>query len=722
MADYAAPAPTEPEPEAQSPPEMARRWIAEIEAAEKVEGRETWLTRAKAILELYAEKKRSGAESASRRFALFWSNIEVLKPAVLARVPTAVVTRRFKDADPVGRLASEVLERALNFSIDAYDFEGVLKDIRDEYLLLARGVAWVRYIPTIRTVDGAQASAEVADDAEPYETVAWEEAKADYVHYKDFLYGAARKWSEVPWVARRAFLTRKELIDRFPECGPDVPLDFAPQDKANAPESQKKAAVYEIWDKTAKQAIWVAKGYTDKPLDVRDDPLKLKGFFPCPKPALGTVTPDSLIPTPDYIYYQDQAREIDKLTGRIDVLLDALKVRGFYAGSKESDLNTLLSSSNSTLIPVESWAMLKDGGGLKGLIEWFPLDQIVSTLKECFEARRQLIDDVYQVTGISDIQRGDTDPGETLGAQQLKAGFGSARARERKAEMARMARDILQLMGEVIATRFSPETLAQMTGVQLLTAREKAQLQQQAQAAQAAQQQQAMQAQAMGQPPPPPAAPPILPQQLQLLAQPSWEDVMGVLRNPALRMFRIDIETDSTVEPNDQEEKQRRIEFIAAIGKYLADSLPVVQAQPAILPVIVQGLLWLVRGFRVGREMEDVIERAMDQLGQAAQAPQAQPQGPDPQAERLKAEAAQTNAQANMAKAQVAAGQLQIEQGKLASQHQIGMAQVAAENQRTAVDAHLTQHELMIQAVDKAEQRRLMGEINSRDPIKAPTP
>jgi hypothetical protein len=44
----------------------------------------------------------------------------------------------------------------------------------------------------------------------------------------------------------------------------------------------------------------------------------------------------------------------------------------------------------------------------------------------------------------------------------------------------------------------------------------------------------------------------------------------------------------------------------------------VVQAQPAILPVIVQGLMFLVRGFRVGREMEDVIERAMDQLEQGA--------------------------------------------------------------------------------------------------------
>jgi hypothetical protein len=106
-----------------------------------------------------------------------------------------------------------------------------------------------------------------------------------------------------------------------------------PKDKPDASlTSIKKAAVYEIWDRVTKKAIWICKSYPNAPLDVRDDPLKLKDFFPCPKPLLGTVSPDSLVPTPTTSTTRTSADEIDNLTARIDVLIDALRVRGFYAG------------------------------------------------------------------------------------------------------------------------------------------------------------------------------------------------------------------------------------------------------------------------------------------------------------------------------------------------------------------------------------------------------
>lgn len=710
---------------------LARQWIDELDLAERDKDRAKWLKRAGEIIKLYKEDRP--ASRTRKRFALFWSNIEVLKPATLARVPLATASRRYKDSDPVGRVASEILERALNFSLDSYDFSAVLYGCRDEFLLLARGVAWVRYIPHFQQaqtapaepgeqvpapVGGEATSVEISDDAEGYEVVDWEEVRADYLNYEDFLHNPARQWSEVRWVARRAFLTQQELLDRFGEKGRDVPLDFkAPNIADDADSSQKKASVYEIWDRVTKRAIWIHKGCPTYPLDARDDPLKLKDFFPCPKPALGTIGPDSIIPVPDYIYYQDQAEEIDTLTTRIDKLIDALRVRGFYSSSNETDLNTLLAANDTTLIPVDSWAALGDKGGLKGIIEWFPVEQIATTLKQCFDARRQVIDDVYQVTGISDIQRGDTDPDETLGAQQLKANYGSARVHERKKELARFARDILQIKAEIIASRFDPQTLSQMTDVQLLTNAEKQQVQQQLQAYQRAQQiaQQARQPAQPGQPPP--QAPPPMPsapdpKQVELLQKPSWDDVMALLQNPALRAFRIDIETDSTIEPNDQLEKQRRIEFVTAVGQYLANSLPVVEANPAILPVITQGLLFLVRGFRVGREMEDTIERAMEQLQASAAQGQGQQQkpGPDPQAE-------QARAQASVISAQAAQGRNQIEAQRVASDHQIGMAQVQAENNRTTADAQVAMHE----AVQKAAEKRLVHEINSTQPMAAAT-
>lgn len=705
-----------PQPAAPSDDELAREWIGELDASENDADRQLWVRRCKAINLVYKDKRAEAART-KKRFALFWSNIETLKPAVYARTPTAVVTRRFKDADPVGRVASEILERSLNFSLVTGCFSATMLGTRDEFLLFARGQAWARYVPTMRTEmapapplpppvttePAAAGPVQVADDAASYEVVDWEEVRPDRVHWEDFFTNVARSWAEVRWAARRVFMTRKELVKRFPECGAEVPLDWAPEN-ADATEAEKKAAVYEIWDLVTKTVYWISRGYPHRPLDSRPDPLKLKDFFPCPRPVLGTVGSDSLIPVPDYTYYQDQLDEIDVLTARIDKLIDALRVRGFYSSAEKANLNTLLSGADNVLIPIDSWAALGDKGGVKGLIEWFPLEQIAGALKECFAARKQVIEDVFQITGISDIQRGDTDPDETAAAQKLKSIWGSSRVRDRQKELARFARDLLQIMGEVIAGKFGQDTLSQMTGVQLMTDADKAQVQQQM----AVQQQAAQAAQQMGQPAPP--MPPIPPQVQQMLAQPSWEDVLKVLRSPSLRAFHIDIETDSTIEPNDTEDKARRIEFVQAVGKYLADSLPVVQAAPALLPVIVQGLMFLVRGFRVGREMEDVIETAMQQLQAQASAPQtAKP--PDP-VEQAKATAAQTTAQAHMVQAQNAGQANQIEAARLASQHQLGMADVQAENQRTQAELEAEMHQTLI----REQGRHLMHEITAKPP------
>jgi hypothetical protein len=317
---------------------VARRWISEIDLAEK--DQEAWRARARKIIQLYRRARPGETDVKGRRFALFWSNMETLKPAVLARVPTAVVGRRWKDDDPVGRLAAEVLERALNFTLDTVDAGEVLLGLRDDFLLVGRGQAWVRYVPHMRTVDPAAEPGQAAPDgqlaegAEPYEVVAWEEAVCDHVSWDDFLHNPARKWAEVRWVARSVYMTRDELIERFgEELGGEIPLDHEPSD--HGPDDQKdqwkKAAVHEIWDKPSRKAIWVSKAWPQSVLDERDDPLGLQDFFPCPRPLLATTGPDSLVPTPDYVFYETQCRDIDELTARIGKLTDALKLRGFYA-------------------------------------------------------------------------------------------------------------------------------------------------------------------------------------------------------------------------------------------------------------------------------------------------------------------------------------------------------------------------------------------------------
>ena len=709
------------------PSAVVSRWISELELSEKEQ--RPWVERGRRIVRRYAEDRADTFGVRRRRFALLWANIQTLAPAIYARTPTAVVSRRWKDADPVGRLAAELVERALNFSLEAADFADLMTALRDEYLLVGRGQAWVRYVPHIRTAaaggDPAAADGEITDASAQYDEVIWEEAIPDHVHWEDFGANPARTWAEVRFVWRRCFMTRDELVDRFGEdkgraCPLDWKADGARGESGDKDTQFAKAAVYEIWDKVSRRVFWVCKAYTEDCLDVRDDPLGLKDFFPCPRPLLATSGPDSIIPTPDYVYYESQAQEIDELTRRIGLLTDALKVRGFYAGTESARLTDLFAAETNTLAPIENWAAVSGAGGVASLVSWFPVDMVAGVLKSCIETRQQMLDDVFQITGIADIMRGDTDPDETASAQQIKATWGSSRVRDKQRELARFARDLLRIMGEVIAQRFSTDTLARMTGVHLL-------------ASPAAKEALAAQLRLQAAQPPAPGAGPVqpAPDLLRLLGDPTWAEVEAVLRDNAARTFRIEIETDSTIEPDDQDEKARRIEFVQAVGLYLEKTLAVVQLAPEMLPVVVEGLKFLVRGFRVGREMEDVIDQALDQLqARAAAAPPAPAQpGPSQAAEQVKAEAASTNAQANVARAQAAQHRAETEDFKARANAQIGMAEIAAENQRADADraADLSLGAAQVraglqQALLAAAEKRLIRDVNAPVPDEAATP
>lgn len=608
-------------PEAQATA-LAMRWIAEVEAVEKEIA--PWVRRGGKVIDIYKDKRGSDRLIEARRFNILWANVQTLAPAIYARTPQGVVSRRFKDADPVGREASEVLERGINYSVEEYDFDDLMTQVRQDYLLPGRGTAWVRYEPTIETVQ--------TEGAEPYDQVTYERVVCDHVAWDDFLHSIGREWTDVTWVSRRVYLTRKELVARFgEEVGSKVPLDWA-QKGQSKDEQFKKAVVYEIWDKPSKRAIWVSKGYTSTPLDVREDPLGLTEFFPCPRPLYATLGPDSLIPVPDYVLYQDQAEELNELTARIGKLIDALRLNGFYAGDAKSEIQRAFDPANENkLIPVESWAAFAERGGVKGLIEWLPINMVIECLRGCQEQRRQVIEDIYQITGISDIARGASNPNETATAVSMKAQWGSLRVRDRQKEMARFARDVIRLMGEVIAEKFGVDTLRKMTGVKLLTNEERERMAMQYQTV-------AQQAQATGQQPTPPPAE---------LQQPTWEEVEALLKDNALRQFRIEIETDSTIEPDEAEQKAAAVEFVMAIGKLIGDSLPAVQQAPPLGKLVAESIKFLTRRYRIGREMEATIDEVVDQISAM---PPPQQGGPAPPPDPVAGQVAQIGLQTEQVK------------------------------------------------------------------------
>lgn len=689
----------------------ANKWIDEIAKAEADKRYAAWLKSCRVINRRYREDRISeqarNRAAVRRRYAILWSNVQTLSPAIYGKCPTALVSRRYKDADPVARVTSDILERALNYTNEEGGLDSLMKLVTKDYLLPGRGVAWVRYEPVMSplriplqvtndiyaspTGDTYDKEDVQEDDEGPHvmgEQVTYEKVCEDHVSYDDFVWPVYKEWLSLPWVSRKVAMSREQLVKRKFKDVDKIPLDWKPDYGDNdvqdpGLDKSPKACIYELWHKPTRMVYWISKG-CQWLLDERQDPLGLENFFPCPEPVSSSLGLDSYVPIPDYIYYQDQAEELDELTMRIGKLTDALRMVGFYSGENKVELANVFKPGNENiLIPIEGWAQFKEGGGSRGVIDWVPIDMVVETLKSCVELRRTILDDIFQITGISDIMRGETDPDETAKAQSLKANFGSLRVRDRQKNIADFARDVIRLKGEIIAGKFSVDTLKAMTGVQLFDSVQQKQMVQQ----QIQMQAQAMQAQQMppqpGQPPAPAPKPPPVPQNIQnMLDQPTWEEVDQLLKNQPMRQFRIEIETDSTIEPNEMEQKQSSVEFVTAIGTYLNNSLPVVQAAPQMITVVMEGLKWLTRRFRVGREMEEVIDKAADQIMQAAQNPQ--PAAPTDPADMAKAQAAQ---QANQIKAQ----QVQLDAQKVQQDAQLSQQQFMAEQQRSQADVQIAQ-------------------------------
>lgn len=514
----------------------ASYYLDKIDSALNAPEMREWQERCKKIRKKYRYEQSQSVKA--RKYQILWSNLEVLKPAVMAKPPLPVVQRRYRDQDPVGREACELLERACRFQVESNDYFSRLEHVRDDFLLYARGVARLYYEPVMVTVeddddvDGldeasmrgpdAQAQEEMQEAIEagnPQEVLDFENVKLRFVQREDFVHEAARTWDEVSWCAFRAYLCKEELIERFgEELARNIPLDASPgsedermNNNAKPHTVESKATIWEFWDKEAQKVCWIAKGYPTV-LESGAPYLKLTGFFPCPKPAFGTITTDSLAPIPDYVYYQDQAEEIDVLTARIGALQQALKLVGFYPGGPQGEGSpeierALTPGFENKMIAVKSWAAFTEGSGSKAPIVWLPIENVIVILKSCIELRKQLIEDIYQIIGISDIMRGDGEKDETATAQSIKAQFGSTRIRERQQELARFSRDITRMLAEIICSTFEPDTLLKMANMKLPTEQELFMMQQQQMLAMQAQQ--AAQAQML----PPQGMPPAMPPQ-----------------------------------------------------------------------------------------------------------------------------------------------------------------------------------------------------------------
>ena len=670
------------------------RWRSEIQAAEKE--LDKWQRNGRKIVKNFRAERidASGVDmNFERRFNLFTANTQIMQSALLNQVPMPSVEREFKDEnDDVGRVASLILERALEYQArkdtKMYD---ILCNVVQDNLVPGVGLSWHTYKADIESRSeepseedlAANPNAETVD----YDEVVGEEILDEYVYWEDILWSPCRCWEENRWIARKAYMTRDQLIERFgKQVGKDIPLDYAPKKNDTRVETKnqvfQQATIYEIWCKEDEKVYWISKEY-DKLLDEKDDFLELPGFYPCPKPLFATVSNGQLIPIPDYEYARDQYRELNETNTRIALLVRACRVAGVYDKAAGAVTALLSNAAENTLVPVDTWAAFAEKGGIKGVIDWVPLDQIIKTIEQLLKSREDVKQQIYEVTGMSDIIRGASKASETLGAQKIKAQYASMRIQTRQKAVAIYASQVFAIQADLIRIHMDPQEIAEMSQAAYLK-----------------------------------EDPQLIIQALELLKSPEFA-------------LRVQVESDTLSDIDFQAERDSRMEYLNAINMFMKDNGAAMLNDPTIGPFLAQLLQFSLVGFKIGKKFEGQLDKTIQQIQQKLAQPK--PQQPTPEQQKAQAEIqvmqqeAQMNAQGKQQelqfKGQEAQMKMQGQQQKMtmeARKQQMDMmfkmkeAQMnaAAKAQGTQMDmqAKGAQHrQSMVQAAQKAQLAQLQA-------------
>jgi hypothetical protein len=627
----------EEQPKALDTKALALKWLKEIDRVQRSKEQKAFENIGERIVKKYrnadALQVYSSNVGNSTRVMLnaLWTVVEIMKPVLYARMPQIVVEREFKDKDDVARVAAMGAERCVGYMLRSQQnqFNYAVKGAVLDRLLSGRGQVWPRF---------------EYKEEEPYS----EKVCISPLNWLDYLESPARNQYEIRWRAKRAHMSRQALINRFGEkIGNAVKFETEDKRGKDADDIEHQAEVWEIWDKDTKRVYWVSKGYKDDLLDWKDDPLRLKEFFPCPIPLLATTVTDTTYPTPDFKIYEKLADEVDYITKRIASIVDCIRVVGVTAASLNADLKNMLKLNDGDLWPIEQWVTFSERGGLRGAVDWFPFEQAANVLPTLIQYQQHCISLIFeQIVGLPDIVRGFSDPNETAAAQQKKSHWTVVRVAEKQQDVQRFCRDIVGITAEIMFEPglFSDETLSLMAGAEQFSPEDQA----------------------------------------------LWPEALAMLRNDRLRTFRVDIETDSTIAADQELDKQSRTEFIGAITQLFGQVQSVVQFSPELMKPMLESALFAARAFKAGRALEGAFEQAIDRIVEQQKQP---PPPPPPDYEMQKL---QLESQGLQLKAQEAQGKAQLEMQKL---------QLEAEDKRAKIDIEMQKMQLEMRRIMSDEQR-----------------
>ncbi len=644
----------------------AKYWQGQISSAKS--DNKTFLSDAKDCIEAYQKEKS---------YNIFYSNVNVLEANLLSNSPKPDIQRRFLKKLESQKLkyntyleVAKVSEGCISYYSDIANLQKSFKKTIHNSVKVGRGVDWVEYQPVIET------------SQEGGKVVADRKLLVKSLSYKEFMCSSAEDWDSVWWVARRHLLSKEDLRKRFNYDAKEDELNF----EGVKETSQKRAEIWEVWDKTEKKRHFVLNsGIENKYLESQDDPYKLEEFFPCS--AIAWLTDkESVIPIPEYKVYRKKAIELNYVSKKSDDLEEAVKLVVITANQNKDITSEISDAKNGAVISIN----MADPTGNKNvanMLTAIPVDGALNVMAHCETKKEELKRDIYDITGISDLMRGVSESNETATAQKIKGVFGSLRFQNRQKTVQQHIKKIYSIMTEIICEHWDEKTMSEITCTYLPTAEEKQDIMMREQQFQVMSQQNPQLVES-GQ------IQPVAEEEKNKLEQPTWNDIISIMRNDKLRNFTIDIETTSTVFDDKVAQEQAINSLMQTYVNVVSQGITL-QDENLIKGFIPMAKATLTNN-KAGRAMTMQIEEALEGAYKSIEETKKQPPQPSPDMLKIQLEQQkmQMEQQYKAQEMQIRQAELQNKSRELAIKEQEVFGKGEIERQKTLQDGAFKQAEM----------------------------
>jgi hypothetical protein len=674
-------------------PEEVKEFIADAKKS-----RENWLPWAERSWQEIKKRGRNNrlfstspnSAKKNQKYAAWWQIFKIRQPLLLSRVGIPVCKDATQDgSDTLGASAAFFKERlAINLA-KSFPFFDMLSTARDDFLATDFGTLRAYYerdtikervkeylqpqqLPgteEVVLVDGAGKVIESDDISQDDEGFFVEldkviDVENERICLEQVLFNEIYLDPDIKRYNRceRMAFVLKFSVPQFKATFGTKAYQSLPksdEDKNESTPKRQLITVYEYWDKYEREVCWLPENGTDfvKPLtytqpgDYEDEDqhnglYDLERFFPVPDPLVANQSTDEFWPITEFYQVCELIEDIHTVFSRMMALTRSIRARLLFDQSIEGLQVAISEASEGDAfgVPNLAQALVDNGGSIDNVLQYIPVEKMVASLAQMYQALEQRLNTLYRLTGVSDLLQGLITDGtqRTFGERQMLEKYALNQHAEPQRKMQEFVRDCYELICEMALKNFKDESLERY----------------------------------------------MIPQTAPPVHQQNFKAALGLLKNDRKR-FRIDLETDSTIALNEQYDKQMRVELVNTLTGAIEKVSGMVRADPTLIQVELHALKYMIQGFRQGKMFQQEVTEAIDQAIQQQKVLAEQPPPPDPTQIQIQLE--QARLQTEQTRVQ---GELKLKEYEILSSERIEQAKMLQEQRMAAIEQSMERYKV----------------------------